>query len=180
VKSSVLQILPAAVLFLVGILESVLSLRWNWTYFSVGIRIFHRVLPVLDPKATTPSEERLEAALFKSAFPPIAFWLLETDRFAFREKIGGGLRLGYTPVMRGNLRFQRRGARVEVIGLVNWFTVAFLAAAGYSVFLFRSPIFLVLTLVVLLLLYAIQFRRFSQVAREAATEWSMSRRSPTA
>jgi hypothetical protein len=113
--------------------------------------------------------------LFASAFPPLAFWSLESDRFAFREKISGGLRMGYLPVMRGNLRLHRRGARVEVIGLVNWFTVALLGATGYSVFLFRSPIFLILVVVVLFFIYAIQFRRFSQVAREAATEWSMSR-----
>jgi hypothetical protein len=180
VSPSVLQFLPVAILVVIGTLESVLSLQWNWTYFSVGIRIFHRVRPVLDPKATTPSEESLEAALFESAFPPMAFWLLEPDRFAFRERISGGVRLGYLPVMRGNIRLQRRGARVEVIGLVNWFTVALLAAAGYSVFLFRSPIFLVLTIVVLLLIYAIQFRRFSEVARETATEWSLSRTWPTA
>ena len=177
-KSSVLQLLPIAVVLVVGIVEAVLSLKWNWTYFSVGIRIFHRILPVLDPKATTPSEESLEAALHESAFPPLAFWLLERDRFAFREKIAGGLRLGYAPVMRGNLRLQRRGARVEVIGLVNWYAVAFLGAAAYSLIPFRSPIFLILAVVVLLLIYAIQFRRFSQVARETATEWSMSRRIP--
>lgn len=174
-NANVLQFLPLAILVVIAIVESVLSLRWNWTYFSVGIRIFHRVRPVLDPKATTPSEESLEAALYESAFPPLAFWLLETDRFAFRERISGGLRLGYLPVMRGNLRLQRRGARVEVIGFVNWFTVALLGAAGYSMLLFRSPIFLVLTIVVLLLIYAIQFRRFSEVTRETATEWSMSR-----
>jgi hypothetical protein len=180
VSANVPQLLPIAILVVVGIVESMLSLQWNWTYFSVGIRIFHRVRPVLDPKTTTPSEESLEAALFASAFPPLAFWSLESDRFAFRERISGGLRLGYLPVMRGNLRLHRRGARVEVIGLVNWFTVALLGATGYSVFLFRSPIFLILVVVVILVIYGIQFRRFSQVGGAAATEWSFSRRSPTA
>lgn len=165
---------PFALLLLVGIVETVFSLRWNWTYFSVGIRVFHRLLPVLDPKATTPSEERLDAALSRSAFPPLAFWALEVDRFAFREKIGGGLRFGYPPVMRGNLRFQRRGARVEVIGLLNWFVLVVVGIAGFSVTVLRDPIFLLLTVGLLALIYAIQFRRFSQVARAAAAEWSMS------
>jgi hypothetical protein len=179
VSASILQFLPVAVLVVIAIVEAVLSLQWNWSYFSVGIRIFYRVCPVLDPRTTTPSEESLEGALYESAFPPIAFWLLEPDRFAFRERISGGVRMGYLPVMRGNIRLQRRGARVEVIGLVNWFTAALLAAAGYSVFLFRSPIFLLLVVVVVLVIYGIQFRRFSQVGRAAATEWSLSGRSPT-
>jgi hypothetical protein len=159
---------------LVGIVEAIFSLRWNWTYFSVGIRVFHRLLPVLDPKPTTPSEERLDATLSRSAFPPLAFWALEVDRLAFREKISGGLRFGYPPVMRGNLRFQRRGARVEVIGLLNWFVLVFVVVAGFSVIVLRDPVFLLLTVGVVALIYAIQFRRFRQVARTAAAEWSMS------
>ena len=172
---------PLALLLLVGIVETIFSLRWNWTYFSVGIRVFHRVLPVLDPKATTPSEERLEEALSRSAFPPLAFWALEDDRFAFREKIFGGLRLGYTPVMRGNLRFQRRGARVEVIGLLNWSVLVFVGFAVFSLTVLRDPVFLLFTVGLLALIYTIQFRRFAQVARAAAVEWSMSesRRNPT-
>ena len=172
---------PFALLLLVVIIETVLSLRWNWTYFSVGIRVFHRVLPVLDPKATTPYEERLEAALSSSAFPPLAFWTLEDDRFAFREKIRGGLRLGYPPVMRGNLRLQRRGARVEVIGLLNWFVLVFVGCAVFSVTVLRDPVFLLLAVGLIAVIYSIQFSRFSQVARAAAAEWSMSgsRQNPT-
>jgi len=172
---------PFALLLPVVVVETVFSLRWNWTYFSVGFRVFHRVLPVLDPKGTTPSEERLEAALSKSAFPPLAFWALEKDRFAFREKIGGGLRFGYTPVMRGNLVFKRRGARVEVVGLVNWSVLVFVGLAVFSMTVLQSPVFLLLAVGLCALIYAIQFRRFSQVARTAAAEWSMSglRRNPT-
>lgn len=172
---------PFALLLPVVIVETVFSLRWNWTYFSVGFRVFHRALPVLDPKGTTPSEERLEAALSKSAFPPLAFWALEKDRFAFREKIGGGLRFGYTPVMRGNLVFKRRGARVEVVGLVNWSVLVFVGLAVFSVTVLQSPVFLLLAVGLCALIYAIQFRRFSQAARAAAAEWSMSdsRRNPT-
>ena len=165
-----------AIPVLVGIAEAVFSLRWNWTYFSVGIRVFHRLMPVLDPKARAPSEERLETALSRSAFPPLAFWALEDDRLAFREKIGG-LRFFYPPVMRGNLRFQRKGSRVEVIGLLNWYVLVFVVVAGLSVIVLRSPIFLLLTVGVIALIYAIQFRRFSQAGRAAAAEWSMSDRS---
>ena len=169
---------PLALLVPIFMRELVLSLRWNWTYFSVGIRVFHRVLPVLDPKATIPSEESLEEAVYRSAFPPLAFWAIEEGRFAFREKISGGLRLGYLPVMRGNLVFKRRGARVEVVGLLNWFVLAFLGAAAYSVWLLRTPLLLILTAALAVFTYAIQFRRFSQVLRAAAAEWSVSRRSP--
>ena len=132
-------------------------------------------MPVLDPKARAPSEERLETALSRSAFPALAFWALEDDRLAFREKIGG-LRFGYPPVMRGNLRFQRKGARVEVIGLLDWYLLVFLVVAGVSIVVLRSVVFLLLTIGVAALVYAIQFRRFSQAGRAAAAEWSMSDR----
>jgi hypothetical protein len=164
---------PLALLIPIVMREMVLSLRWNWTYFSVGLRVFHRVLPVLDPKATTPSEERLEEAVYPSAFPPLAFWAIEQDRFAFREKISGGLRLGYLPVMRGNLLFKRRGVRVEVVGLLNWSVLAFLGAAAYSVWVLWTPLFLILTALLCVVTYAIQFRRFSQVLRAAAQVWSL-------
>src|SRR2546427_5719462 len=165
---------------LVPIIETVFSLRWNWTYFSVGIRVFHRVLPVLDPKAATPSDEHLEVALSRSAFPRLAFWALEDDRLAFREKFGGGLRFGYPPVMRGNLRSQRQGARVEVIGLLNWSVLVFVGFAVFSVTVLRDPTVLLLAVGLLAVIYSIQFSRFSQVARAAAEEWSMSgsRRNP--
>ena len=171
---SALEALPVAVFLVVAIVESVYSVRWNWTYFSVGIRILHRVMPVLDPKGTTPSEERLEEALARSAFPPLAFYALEQDRFAFREKIGGGLRLHYPPVMRGNLRLQRRGARIEVIGLVNWHVLPFAGMAVCSLIVLRSPVFLLIAAGLLVFTYAVQFRRFSEAGRAAAKEWSMS------
>ena len=79
--------------------------------------------------------------------------------------------------MRGNLRFQRKGARVEVIGLLDWYVLVFVAVAGFSVIVLRSPVFLLLTVGVIALIYAIQFRRFSQAGRAAAAEWSMSDRS---
>src|SRR2546423_1710210 len=83
----------------------------------------------------------------------------------------GGLLFGYPPVMRGTLRFQRKGARVEVIGLLDWYVVVFVVVAGLSVIVLRSPVFLLLTVGVIALVYAVQFRRFSQAGRAAAAEW---------
>jgi hypothetical protein len=165
---------PFVLLLLVGLVETVLSLRWNQTYFSVGIPVFRRVLPALDPRPEMPSPERLEAALSKSAFPPLAFRALEADRLAFREKAGGGLRFGYTPVMHGNLTFERMGARVEVVGLLNWFVLAFVGFTLFFVLDFHEPIFLLFLVGLLALIYAIQFSRFARVARVAVAEWSRS------
>ena len=164
---------PVVLLLSVGIIETVLSLRWNQTYFSVGIPVFRRVLLALDPKPEAPSPERLEAALSKSAFPPLAFRAFEAGRFAFREK-GGGLRFGYTPVMHGNITFERTGARVEVVGLLNWFVLAFVGVTLYLALDMREPIFLLFLVGLLTLIYAIQFGRFARVARVAVAEWSRS------
>ena len=164
---------PFALLVLVGIGETVLSLRWNPTYFSVGIPIFRRVLPTLDPKPEMPSPGRLEAALSKSVFPALAFRALDADRLAFREK-GGGFRFGYTPVMHGRLTFERMGARVEVVGLLNWFVLAFVGFAVFLIVDLDDPIFLLFLVGLLALIYAIQFSRFARVARVAVAEWSRS------
>jgi len=159
---------------LVGVAETLLSLVWNRLYFSIGIPIFRRKVDVSSPGPRVPATDRLEAALTKSAFPPLAFHSWAPDHYGFREKgWRGGLRLGYTPIMRGRLTFQPTAARVEVVGLLNWFTLFFVAFAFFAVPRDGSR-FLWFLAGLLGLIYLMQSRRYGQVARTAAAEWSAS------
>jgi len=161
------------VLVAVAVVEIVLSLRWNKAYFSTGIPIFRQELSAQSPKPELPSSQRMEDRLSKSAFPPLQFRQLDSDDMGFREKAAGAwLRLSYTPVMHGLLRFDRSGARLEVIGFLNWFVLVFVLAGIMAAFSFQAPVFLVFLVGVLALIYMIQAKRFRQVATYALQEWN--------
>lgn len=142
----------------VAIVEIVLSLRWNKFYFSSGVPVFRQELAAHSPKPELPSSQRMEDRLSKSAFPPLQFRQLDSDRLGFREEAAGTwLRFSHTPVMHGLLRFNRPGARVEVIGFLNWFVLVFVFAV---------------VIAFLALIYVIQAKRFRQVATYALQEWN--------
>jgi len=77
--------------------------------------------------------------------------------------------------MHGALRFDRAGARVTVVGLVNWFFTPFsllwvvlAVRMGDAIW---TNMFLVLV-VVLGVMYWVQRKRFREVAAVAAAAWS--------
>lgn len=161
-----------ALVVAVAVLEIALSLRWSKVYFSSGIRVFHRELPLQNPGVVLPTAIRLEDRLFKSPFPPLLFRQLDTDSLGFREKAGFvGFRFGYTPVMHGLLRFDRPSARVAVTGFLNWFIVAFALAMALAAYSFHEFVFLYFLAGLVALIYAIQAKRFGQVAAGAREEW---------
>lgn len=164
------------IVFGVAVLEIVLSLTWNRTYFTVGVPIFRRDLVMGQPGPAMPTPERLEKAMSKSVFPAFAFRALENNLLGFRERARSrSLRFHYTPVMHGNLLFEASHARLRVTGLTNWFTVAFLVFVIASSVMFERSLVLVFLVVLYGGIYFIQARRFRGVSRDAAKEWMTSR-----
>ena len=160
-------------LIAVAAVEIFLSLRWNKFYFSTGVRVFRKELSAHSPRPELPSSQKLEERLRGSAFPPLQFRQFDGDRLGFREKAAGvWLRISYTPVMHGLLRFDRPAARVEVLGFLNWFVFAFTILMGMASFSYHEPIFLAFLAGLLALIYTIQAKRFRQVATCALEEWN--------
>ena len=156
----------------VVVAEMIFSSTWNRLYFSWGVPVFRQELLVPSPRPEPPSPQRLEGRLRESARQPfrspIEFHQLDGGRLAFRER-----RIGqYSEVMRGLLRFDRQHGLVEVTGFLNWFVPVLVAAALVLLVSAHEPVFIVVLTGIIALLYAIQARRFREVAADAVQEWS--------
>ena len=94
-----------------AVLEMYLSLRWEATYFQIGIPLFREKFRyVTEPQYKLEDILRIE---FRRQFlPSIDFEALNTYEIAFREKVEffRPLMISYIPIMRGIIRIdnQRR------------------------------------------------------------------------
>ena len=168
-------------LLIVAGVEMFLSGTWSTFYFTVGLPIFRRRVPMTTLAAG--AEQRLEEAHAGGMAAPLVFRRLSNTQIAFREKAFGFRLLSYTPIMHGLIRHESEQGDVYVVGFANWFSVIF---AGAWVMVTRKfePMMLVVLFLVFGLLYAIQAYRYSSVARflDSSAERSNSalHRTPTA
>jgi hypothetical protein len=115
----------------------------------------------------------MEVRFMDTEWPTLDFKPIETERIAFKENYSNA-RYWYTQVMRGYLSFDRKSGTVEVVGLLNYFALAYLLAflAGGLVAGASSGFIIAFGgLLVLGMCYAIQARRYDAVLSAAAAEW---------
>jgi hypothetical protein len=169
-----MEIALLAVLAIVAV-EVFLSGTLSSFYFTVGIPIFRRESVSPRTANAPPSTKRLEVSFGRGAYAGMIFRRLNDSQYAFRELMWDGFfRFHYTPMMHGLMTFDRDNGKVRVVGMANWFPIAFIAlfvfslrdfepseAAGFGAFLCGLVAFI----------YAIQARRFSQIAATAAALW---------
>lgn len=119
-------IVAAVILAAIAIAEAILRWKWHPTYLTVGLPLFrwrvHRPRGLDDV-----SLETLETKSRTAAASPLQFRRVAPDSIVFREKPFGGS-IHYFPLMHGLIRFRREEGSVVVLGLVNWFWLAFLIA----------------------------------------------------
>lgn len=113
------------VIFVIAIVEMILSGTWCRLYFSYGVPVFSYEPDSRNPLAKTLDSEILEKSLPVGKYVPIKLRQFSSQLFGFREAAWSGFgKMPYTPVMHGKLVMQDNG-QVRVVGLANWFTVAF-------------------------------------------------------
>ena len=151
-----------ALVVAVALIEVVLSGTWSPFYFTRGLPLFRRKVAI--PSLGALVEERLEQAHAGGLVPPLLFRRLSGTEIAFREKALAIRLLSHTPVMHGLIRQDRDEGNVYVIGLANWFPLAF-AVFFMAMTLHWDPTCLIFLFLVLGLIYAIQARRYASVAR---------------
>lgn len=165
--------LNMTLLFVLFLVEALLTWRFNRFYFTVGLPLFkteHR--SDLTSKAI-PSAEQLIACMPNSSFQSLVFSQIDSTRFAFRESAWARFpRISYTPIMHGLLSFDGDTGRIRVVGLANWLPSVFLALVVVGIPMQDSFPFVAFLIGTLLLIYAIQFKRFREVATLAAACWS--------
>jgi len=119
--------------FFIAIIESVVSARWHATYFSVGIPIYSKEFAFHGTAPTPIGEIALNEAFKKTFTATLTFKEFEPNIFAFREKIFQLTLISYTPLMHGRLEINPNTRRIRVIGLLNWWIIAFvLTFSGYK------------------------------------------------
>lgn len=154
---------------LTAVAEYALLISWNTAYFQLGIPIFSSQVELPRSAPTPISADMLEAWQHQSLFQPLVFRSLDDGVFGFREVLWNGLfHRAYTPVMHGQLTFNRETGKIVVLGLANWSVLVF-GALWLSTMSHLGLFWLQLLLpVVFVGIYVLQFRRFRQVAIDAA------------
>lgn len=167
-----LKILLGAMI-VVGIAETALKASWNRLYFTLGLPIFIRRVPVSVFRISPVDTASLEAE-FASSFTSRAllFKELETNLYAFREKMMEFrfLKTENTEVMHGVLIFDLNQQQVIVKGYLNWVIVVLvLGFIGFAVLSGSVGWLMIIFLVVIVGIgYAAQAGRYGKVAQKAA------------
>ena len=112
--------------FYIAIIESIVSARWYPTYFKFGIPIYSKAYPFYGTAPEPIGEVALNEALRQNYTPALIFKEIEPNTFAFREKMFQFRLLSYTPLMHGRLEINPNSRTINVIGLLNWWILAFI------------------------------------------------------
>ena len=154
------------VLVLTALIEMLLSVRWNRTYFTAGLPIFVGRVPRPGGIADVSLEELADKT--KTALgAAMLYRRLDPDVIAFREQVAGA-RLHYTPIMHGVIRYDAVEGVARVTGLVNWFAPVFLLTLVVAVR--DDATFLLFLAGMFGLLYLLQAARYRRVAKALAAQ----------
>ena len=174
------------VTFLVMLTEAVLSGTWNKWYFTTGLLIFQRRIPVEPSHYSIPPCAQLETHFHSEWRRSLAFRQIAANMYGFREKLFEFRLTRGSQVMHGMLFFDSENREVVVKGFSDWLIV-WLPLLGFGGFAIQvvsvqglAPLSAMAMLgvgilvfaVVLGLLFRAQYSRFSNVAAFAAHMWA--------
>jgi hypothetical protein len=149
------------------IAELIISGRWVPFYFRTGIPLFRKSFHYNGQPAFSP--ESLSGAFTGGIAVPLIFHSIGPNEIAFREKFFSLHLFSYTPVMHGVIRVSDEQRQISVTGYANWSPLVFSAIFIYmdvSFYVHDVGYFPLLFLFVFwIVLYLIQFARFSKVFR---------------
>jgi len=177
------------VMILLGITEAILSGTWNKRYFTTGLLIFHKRIPIESQHNDIPSRSRLERRFHSSSnwTRSLAFRQVAANTYGFRhEDLFEFRRTRSSQLMRGMLFFDSENREVVVKGFAPWsaplFPLLVFGALAYQAIFVRrlaassvvamlGPAAILFALV-LGLLYRTEYSRYSNVATFASQAWS--------
>ena len=152
--------------------DIVLRSVWNKMYFTIGVPIFLMRIPVKTQYKGVPFQHLFEDEFQDTWAASFVFKPMDAHSYAFREKLFHP-RL-YIPLMHGLIVFENEKSQVVVKGLANWLTLwlilyfllSWLNLLGGARIHITGPLSLIVVLVVIM--YVIQYLIFSKVGRFAA------------
>jgi len=159
------------------IIEPILNVSWNKTYFTKGLPIFTIRVSATPRYNNIPPISRLQARFHSGWFlwdTSLVFKELDVDSYGFREK--NFSRPLYPVIMHGMLFFDESNAQVVATGFMNWWMLGVLVV-GLELMFAAFSLYVVLLIFLPFALafavsYRIQSRRFSKVAEFAAHAWT--------
>ena len=171
-------------MFILSVLvDLILSELWNKTYFTSGLPLFIKKIPVGIPRTNIPPLSRFETEFRSSWTSSIAFKEIEQNIYGFREKSIEFRVIRYSPLMHGMILFDFDNNQVIVKGFVNWSILCFsliwiggvvlIVTAKSSASFLIVLAFIVFFTLILGILYLIQYGQFTRVAEFAAKEWAI-------
>jgi len=177
-SSTMIIIIVSMVGFLA--LESILAGTWNRFYFTFGLPIFTRRIPVNVFSFPPLDFESIEAE-FSGTWnrKSLVFMELEPGLYAFREKKleFRGTRSN-SEIMHGLLILEQNSQQVVVRGYANWWLFFFGALCAYlGVSLGTQGLLIIgVFLVVMVVVYFLQARRLNKVAEFVAGQVTAGRK----
>jgi hypothetical protein len=161
--------------FVVWVVELILSVTWNRFYFSVGLPIFIRRMPVVARRIAP-----LDIDIMKTELPVLLFKEMGTNLYAFRERffqlyMG---RSGLTGAMHGIVVLDQTGRQVVVKVFFPWYHVVLLPGLAWISLSVGGQVWLYfLTYLILLgMTLAVQISHFGEMARTIAIVAESARR----
>jgi hypothetical protein len=164
--------IPALLVLLLA--ELILLATWNKAYFSVGLPIYGRSIPLTGFGRGLPTESELEDEFEGSYWSkPYIFHAFSDHEYGFREELFS-FRLFQrrsSSVMHGILIYDPNGQQIVVKGYANWSMLLVLLiflGVGIGIANFMSIFFLLFFPAILVVMYLIERNRFDQVLEAAA------------
>jgi len=125
--STVEGILGSAIflaLIVSGLADFIFSATWAKFYFTSGLLVFSRYVPIEVHHSNTPSISLMNTRLNSFWMSGFIFRELETNHYGFRVKF---FSFAPRPMMHGQVVFDAEHNRIVVEGYLDWFMIFFTA-----------------------------------------------------
>lgn len=151
------------------LVEVIFQLTWFKLYFRNGIPVYKKKYPFWGV-LSEPFDTKYLEQQFKSSYScTIFFKRFNEFECGFREKLWELRLLNYIPVMRGMIKGDEKNKSFYIVGYLNWYVFLFVAyvliTSARGIGAIGTPV-----LVLVVILYAVQFYRFDNIAK-VAFEW---------
>ena len=177
----IFEITAYVVLIISAVADEVLNSTWNKKYFTTGLPIFVKRIPVIIRHTDIPERSLFQMQFRSGWIASLTFKEINSNTYGFREKLFS-FNFHYPPFMHGVLIFDTDNGQVVVKGFMNyflpllslvWLTRALFGGVTWSSeSLIGFAFYTFFAVFISGIPYLIQFHRFSRVASFAADAWS--------
>lgn len=176
--STIFDIVVPGALILSFVADEILRATWNKMYFTIGVPIFIKRIPVNFPHTNLSPGFFMDNKFHSGWIESIIFKEICLNAYGFRNELFSFKWFKTSSLMHGLLIFDHDHSQVIVKGFARW-SFVYISLLTFIIVIRASisnplPAIIILAIYFLFagLSYSIQSTRFSYVARFAADSWS--------